>query len=306
MIWIIIGSVLLALVILFLLLEYYIFKRVFYSPQKGQNSEYNLVREINIDDVKERATKLVNELLKIPAEDLYTTSYDKLKLHAYFYRCESSDEYVVFFHGFRRTARRSYAGRAMDMMAAHKNVILVDQRAHGLSEGHHLTFGKKEQYDVVSWVNYIKKTFGENVKITILGVSMGGTAVLGASDKIDERVKIIADAPYISVKDVVYKTIAKLKFNPKVLFPLVEIACILYCHTSLECDVSRNIEKSKNKILIIHGSEDTIVNYKTTEEIYLKNKDHVQYELFEGVGHGLAYLKDTEKYQKVMSDFINN
>ena len=306
MTFIIIASVFCILLISILLFERYVYKRVFYSPQKGQNSEYNAVRALNATDLKERATKLVNELLEIPSEDLYTISFDKLKLHAYFYKSEGSNEYIIFFHGFRRTARRSFAGRAMDCLKAHKNVILVDQRAHGQSEGHELTFGKKEQYDVVSWVNFIQQKFGKDAKITLVGVSMGATAILGASDKIDERIKIVADAPYISVKDVVIITMSKIKMNPRVIYPLVAFSSILYCHSTLDCDVSKNVNKSKNKIFLIHGSEDEIVPYKEVEKMYLENKDHVKYELFDGIGHGLAYLRATEKYRKVFFDFINN
>ena len=306
MIWIIIVSILLILFCGILLFEFYVYKRVFYSPQKGQNSEYNAVRELNASDLKERATKLVNELLEIPSEDLYITSFDKLKLHAYFYKCEGSREYIVFFHGFRRTARRSFAGRAMDCLKEHKNVILVDQRAHGLSEGHQLTFGKKEQRDVVSWVNFIQEKFGRDSKITLVGVSMGATAILGASDRIDENIKIVADSPYISIKDVIKVTMARIKMNPKVTYPIVALSSVLYCHSTIECNVSDNVRKSKNRILIIHGSEDFLVPYKDVEALYLANKDHVEYELFEGIGHGLPYLRATEKYRKVFFDFINN
>ena len=173
MIWIIIGSILLVLICVILGIEYYAYKKVFYSPYKGQNSEYNIVHMKGLEEVGARGTQLVNELLKIPAEDLYTTSFDNLKLHAYLYKSEGSNEFVICFHGLRRTARRSFAGRTMDLLKAKKNVILVDLRAHGLSKGHSITYGKKEQYDVVTWVNYVKEKFGEDAKITLIGVSMG-------------------------------------------------------------------------------------------------------------------------------------
>ena len=306
MVWIVVGSIFIVLLCLLLLFEWYVYKRVFYSPHKGQNSEYNAVRDIHAEDLKEKATELVNELIKIPSEDLYITSYDKLKLHAYLYKSECSNEYIVFFHGFRRTARRSFAGRTLDCLKEHKNVILVDQRAHGLSEGHELTFGKKEQYDVVSWVNFIQERFGKDAKITLVGVSMGATAILGASDKIDENIKIIADSPYVSVKNVIKVTMAVIKMNPKVIYPIVALSSILYCHETLECDISKNVERSGNRILIIHGTEDNLVPYKATEALCLANKNKARYELFDGIGHGLAYLKATEKYRKIFFDFINN
>lgn len=306
MIWIILGSVLLVLICAFFLLLRYAYKRVFYSPQKVQNSEFNAVRVLNAEDLKERANKLVTELMEIPYTDLTTKSYDNLNLHAYFYERKGSNEYIVFFHGFRRTARRSFAGRAMDCLALKKNVILVDHRAHGLSEGHALTFGKKERHDVLTWVKFIKDRFGPDAKITLVGVSMGGSAILFVADQLDPDVKIIADSPYISIKDVVVETTKILKMKPRIVCPLLTLSSLLFCHETINFDATEPVKKSKNKILIIHGTEDTLVPYKSVENLYLKNKEHIHYEVFDGMGHGLAYLRETEKYRKVFFDFINN
>ena len=304
MVWIIVGSILLLLLIVIILLARMVYKKVFYSPITGQNNEFRDVKDLDYKGAKEKARALTEEMLKIPYEDLETKSYDKLKLHAYFYRSEGSDEYVIFFHGYRRTARRSFSGLTMDLLKVKKNVILVDQRAHGESEGHTTTFGKKEQYDVVTWVNYVKEHFGEDVKITISGVSMGATAVLFAADKIDERVKIIADSPYISIKDVVLSTIKKLKMKAFYAYPIMVISSLLFCHMTLDYDAYKCVSKSKNKVLIIHGGADTIVPYQMSERVYLDNKDHVEYALFPEVGHGLPYLNETEKYVKIFIDFI--
>lgn len=307
MIWIILGSVLLLLILAFLGFEYYVYKRVFYSPHKGQNDEFATFAHMKgIADLAGKATELVKELLKVPSEDLYVTSHDKLKLHAYFYKSEGSKDYVVYFHGFRRTARRSFAGRALDLLKAKKNVILVDERAHGLSKGHKMTYGKKEQYDVVTWVNYIQQKFGKDVNITIIGISMGATALLAAADKIDVKVKIIADSPYMSTKDVVKRVLAGKKLNPKVGYFFISLASIIYCHTSMKLNVVDNIHNSKNKILILYGTADSYVPYTVIEAVFFNNKDHVKLELFDGVGHGIAYNRATEQYRKAMFDFINN
>ena len=41
-----------------------------------------------------------------------------------------------------------------------------------------------------------------------------------------------------------------------------------------------------------------------SERVYLANKDHVQYEVFDGVDHALSYMKDTERYKKIVQDFL--
>ena len=305
MFWIIFGSIVFVLICVFLAVEYYAFKKVFYSPEKDQNNDYKIVNLKGAEDIRERATLLVDELLKIPYEDIYTTSYDKLKLHAYFYRNKDSNDYVLLFHGLRLTARRNFPGRVMDLIKAKKNVVLVDLRAHGLSEGHKIAYGKKEQYDVVSWVNYIKQEFGEDAKITLLGVSMGGTAVLGAADKLDESVKIVADSPYFSSADVIKKELGRIKKHSKIYYAVISLASIIYCHVTLKYDVIDSIHNSKNKILLIYGTADSFVPYSVIEGVFLGNKEHIQLELFDGVGHGITYMREPEKYLEVMLDFIN-
>ena len=307
MVWIIIGSILFILILAFLGYEYYVYKQVFYSPIKGQNDELATYAHMKgVADLAARATELVKELMNVPSEDLYVTSYDNLKLHAYFYKNTDSNEYVVYFHGFRRTARRSFAGRALELIRMNKNVILVDERAHGLSEGHKMTYGKKEQRDVLTWVNFIQDKFGKDVKITLIGISMGATAILGVSDKIDEKIKIIADSPYMSTKDVVKRALIGKKMNPKLGYLLIAIASIIYCHNSIKLNVLENIHSSKNKILIIYGTADSLVPLSVIEAVFFNNKDHVKLEIFDGVGHGIAYNRATEQYRKTLLDFIND
>ena len=306
MVFIIIGSVLLGLLLIILILSIVGYKVVFYSPIKGQNSDFNKVKKVNYNGISHKVNESVNQILKIPYEDLYIKSYDGLKLHAYFYKSEGSKEYIVFFHGYRRTARRNFCGLALDSLKEHKNVILVDQRAHGQSEGHQTTFGIKERHDVVSWLKYVRERFGEECKIIVDGVSLGATAILMALDKIDERVTVIVDSPYYSVKDVFIKTIRSYKLSPAFFYPLAIFIARVYCHMSLKSDIPSCIDKSKNKMLIIHSRSDTLVSYKLSEKIYEEHKDHIQLVLFDGDEHGFSYLRQTEKYRENFFKFLKD
>lgn len=306
MIWIILGIVLFVIILGFFLFLYYVYRKAFYSPAKWQNKDLDLSKSINYQGLEERAISLINNLLAIPYEDVYINSFDGLKLHGYFYKCDGSKEVAIMFHGYRGTARRDFSGGAIEMMKLNKNVLLVDHRAHGLSEGHTITFGKREQRDVVSWINFVKERLGENLKICIVGISMGGATVLMSSDKIDPEIKIIADCPYSSIKDEIKETLRKHHLSPTLLWPFTALASIVYGHTKMNSDALDNVSRSKNKILIIHGTSDTIVPHKMSERVYLKNKHHVQYELFEGVEHGLSYIRDTERYRKLIIDFLKD
>ncbi len=295
------------MICLILILAYILYKRAFYSPIKGQNNEFNLAQGLNYQGVANKANECVAVMLKIPYEDLETKSKEGFKLHGYFYKSEGSNEYVIMFHGYRRTARRSFSGLTMDLLKEHKNVILVDFRGHGQSEGHKITLGKKEQYDVLSWINFAKEHFGEDIKITIVGVSMGAASVLMASDKInDDRVKIIADSPYISSKQIIKLIIRGKKKSVAIFYPLTLLSALIFCHTYLKYDVTDYVRNSNNKILIIHSGYDRAVPYQESLRVEACNKEHVTVEIFEGIEHGLCYLKCTDEYRKIFFDFINN
>ena len=255
---------------------------------------------------RDESIAIIKKLVSLPYEDLYTTSHDGLKLHAYFYENKNSNHYVLMFNGYRGTPRRDFSGGALLAMELNKNVLLIDQRAHGKSEGHSLTFGRKEQFDVLNWIEFAKKKWGNSIKITIVGISMGGATVLMASDKIDPEIKIIADCPYSTEKDVIKHAIRKMGLPTFIFWPLAYLAALFFAHASLKDDARNNVSRSKNKILIIHGTKDTIVPHPMSERILLGNEDHVQYEKFEGGEHALSYFREPKRYKEIVKKFIDS
>ena len=302
---IIIGSIILALVLAFFALLFYIYTVVFHSPKKWQNNEYRLEKALDVPGAKEKTFEYVTKIREIPYQDLFIKSYDGLKLHAYLYENKSSDEFILMFNGYRGIVRRDYAGKGLETLARGKNLVLIDQRAHGQSKGHSLTLGRKEQRDVVSWVNFIKEKYGESAKITVSGVSMGASTVIFAADKLPADVKVFADSPYASEKEIIINILKAQKKNPKIFWPLVYLAALFFAHVRLKDDAVEYVSKAKCKILIIHGTGDTIVPIEMSERMYEANKEHVQLTKFEGLDHALAFLQDREKYLETIFEFID-
>ena len=76
--------------------------------------------------------------------------------------------------------------------------MMIDQRAHGKSEGRTMTFGVFERFDVLSWIDYTVERVGKKTRIVLAGISMGAATVLMASNlNLPPNVKgIMADCPY--------------------------------------------------------------------------------------------------------------
>ena len=68
-----------------------------------------------------------------------------------------SDRYAVCAHGYRCHGRREFRYITKFYHDRGFNVLLVDHRASGESEGAWITFGKKESEDLLLWINWIKK-----------------------------------------------------------------------------------------------------------------------------------------------------
>ena len=290
------------IVLLFIgLLGLYIYS--FYSPKKGQSDHYNLNSPI-YRGMEEQVKPLIDNIIAIPYEDAYITSFDKLKLHARVYLKENSKKVAVLCHGYRGTPYRDFSGGAVEVLKLGYNVILIDERAHGLSQGHSITFGVRETRDAIDWVKYARNRFGEDIDLALIGISMGGAVVLMAADKVG-KAKIIADCPFSAPKVILQQTVKELGLPVPIFYPLVNLSSIIFTHTNLnKLSAYDSIKNTTNKVLIIHGGSDSVVPNWISNDLYQEYPDKIQYELFEGADHGMSYLVDKPRYQHIIREFL--
>ena len=290
------------IVLLFIgLLGLYLYS--FYSPKKGQSDHYNLNSSI-YRGMEEQVKPLIDNIIPIPYEDAYITSFDKLKLHARVYLKENSKKVAVLCHGYRGTPYRDFSGGAVEVLKLGYNVILIDERAHGLSQGHSITFGVRETRDAIDWVKYARNRFGEDIDLALIGISMGGAVVLMAADKVG-KAKIIADCPFSAPKVILQQTVKELGLPVPIFYPLVNLSSIIFTHTNLnKLSAYDSIKNTTNKILIIHGGSDSVVPNWISNDLYQEYPDKIQYELFEGADHGMSYLVDKPRYQHIIREFL--
>lgn len=74
------------------------------------------------------------------------------------------------------------------------NILLIDLRSHGKSEGKIYSFGYYERIDILSWCNYINENYNDK-KIVLFGVSMGATAMMMCmgDSRLPNNVKVLID-----------------------------------------------------------------------------------------------------------------
>ena len=193
-------SILSGILVLVLLTAAICFFKVFYSPKRrvlGED-EYEIpegeIYEVFRDDI----IAWTKEVRTLPHEDVSITSYDGLTLKGKYYEYKKGAITELLFHGYQGNAERDLSGGIERCFSLGRNALIIDHRASGTSDGSVITFGVREKRDVLSWIDFAIKHFGEDVKLVLTGVSMGAATVLMVSgEKLPKNVVcILADCPY--------------------------------------------------------------------------------------------------------------
>ena len=117
------------------------------------------------------------------AEDIFLPSYDGLRLHGQLLQQPSAKGTILLFHGYRSSWIIDFSIVLPYYYSLGYNLLAVDERAHGQSEGVYITFGVHERRDVVTWAQYAAMHFGPDHPLFLGGLSMGATTVLLADRK---------------------------------------------------------------------------------------------------------------------------
>ena len=302
---IVIFSILGVLLLLFIIAIITMYFLIYHRPSKRHPNDMNILKTKMYRDYEERIKDLINNLMSISYKDIYIESFDEKTLHGKLYENKQSKKVAIMCHGYKGTPYRDFSGGASEFIKMGYNVILIDERAHGKSEGHSITFGIKERKDVLSWLEFAQKRFGLDYKYVLVGISMGGATVLNLADKVDSNIKIIADCPYARIKELFIYDIKMLKLPVFIFYPLLRLTGILFAHVDIaKFDNYQAINNTTNKVLIIHGNKDSVVPYTLSQKLYETYPDKIQYELFDGAEHGVSYLVDDERYRRIVKQFL--
>lgn len=251
--------------------------------------------------------KCVKEVMAVPYEEVQVLSHDGLLLSGKYYHLHDDAPLIMFFHGYRCSAIRDGNGIFLYTRKLGFNVLLADQRAHGNSQGKTITFGVKERYDVQSWVDYFTKRFGENQKIYLSGLSMGGATVLMASNVGLPKnvVGIVADCPYSSPKAILCSVIKQMCFPVKVTYALAKLSAKWIGKFDVEeSSAIEAVQECDIPILILHGDADDFVPCSMSMDCQLAGENHVQLVLIQGAAHGMSHCVDTPSYEAAVYDFF--
>ncbi len=244
-----------------------------------------------------------------PHTKVTVTSFDGLTLSARLYPAAKARGAIAVFHGYRSTSLRDYAC-AVDMYRRFGfDVLMVDQRAAGDSEGNAITFGVRERHDALAWARFLSERYGADKPIFLSGISMGAATVMMATAlPLPENVRgIVADSGFTTPADIIGTVAARDFHLPKQLvLPFLNAASRLFGGFGLyEANALTALAHNHIPVLFVHGEADSFVPCDMSRRAFDVCASPKRLVTVPGAEHGCGYLVEPERLTHELEEFFN-
>jgi len=190
------------------------------------------------------------------------------------------------------------------------NVLVIDSRCHGLSDGTYNTIGVKESGDVLAWAKLVHERF-HNREIYIHGICIGTSSGLFAMEegRCPAYLRgLVTEGCYVSFPETFRRHMIALN-RPR--FPVLQMVMFqIYRRTGTNVYKYKPIHaigklKEDHRVLFLYGEKDIFSIPEKSRKLFAacsaKDKKLVW---FERGGHSHLRINNTEKYDQAIIDFF--
>ena len=317
------------------MIAYPLFRFITYAGKEQKTSYFNshnkiIARNSSINHPKHKYKDALDQAMNWcksqDMKDFYIKSVDGLKLHATYLPAENPVRTVILCHGYKGSRFGSVCHMAEFLHDEGCNLLFIDQRCCDESEGKYITFGSKEQFDILCWIRMLHKTGiadrgnkinggndtdrgNKKLPIYIYGQSMGASSVLLASGhKLPSEVKgIIADCGFHSMKEQLRDLASGWFHLNRIDFMLlrVDLLCNYFASFRMkDTETEKALRKNRLPVLFFHGTEDTYVLPKHSIENYNACAGPKELVLVPGARHLCSSYENPELYKSKLTEFF--
>ena len=188
------------------------------------------------------------------------------------------------------------------------NILVMDTRAHGLSDGKYVTAGVKEHEDLLLWIELIRSRHSV-ASFLVHGVCIGGAAAIYAycaAKKSSMIEKIVTDGLYINYYEIFKQHM--IEFNKPVLF-FVYLTFFYVRLLSgagiLKETPDRRMGEIDIPILFLWSRQDKYCSEENCLKLFdACASEHKQMKFFPLGGHSYVKYFNTEEYNRTIEEFL--
>ncbi len=216
---------------------------------------------------------------------------------------------VILFHGVT-ASKENLLAEAYDFRLSGYNILMVDFRGHGNSEGSTTTIGAREYEEVKLAYDFVLAKGEKN--IFLYGISMGAVAVLKAVAEYDLHPSgAILEMPFLSMQKHMQARARLLGFGG---FPEKPFGFLVTGWVSIEKGVnayryraSDYAKKVSCPVLLQWGAEDNIVLRNEIDKVFdALGSAHKKKVIYDHAGHESLLQKEPGKWRMEVEAFLQN
>ncbi len=188
------------------------------------------------------------------------------------------------------------------------NVLVIDPRGHGQSDGEFNTVGFEESGDAVAWVNFLKDNYGMR-SIVFHGICIGaagGIIALTSSECPDIVDGIVTEGMFPNFGESMKNHLIERKKPVFILYDLINMWMKHFTGHTMNIGPIDFIEKLRVPLLMLHSREDLYSTPEYAEKLFrLAGCEQKKLVWFEHGRHSMLRITDTDRYDRAIGEFLS-
>lgn len=235
---------------------------------------------------------------------------EDLQIAAWYVPNAESSRAAILVHGRDASKQNAISGKIVELSAALYEagfaVLTIDMRGHGESEGERYSFGVYERWDVLGAVDFLVDKGFEPESIGVLGISMGGSAIMGAAFEDPTIGALVLESTFADLNPLIEEQWENESGLPKFFLPGVYLMNRLiygYDLTAIQ-PVEEIVKFAPGPILIMHCRTDDLVSMWHPETL-LAAVPYAQTAYFDDCDHAELFRDYPEEYKELVIPFFD-
>jgi uncharacterized protein len=245
--------------------------------------------------------------LDVASEDVAIPVKSGSPLSGWWLPRPESKHVIVVCYGYRNR-KWEMLGIGAALWRRGYNVLLFDYHGHGAHAGTRVTLGYRERDDALAAIDFAYQRV-PGALLGVIGYSMGGAIAIMAAARDQRILALVADSPFAEqrnpVRKRVHRSLHLARAGSPLLFLADQFLYRLLGYHFRDVEPIRDIKHlGRRPVLLIHGTEDSIVDYRDSEALYNAAPGPKEIWLVPKVDHCGAYFLDRPAYVERISSFF--
>jgi fermentation-respiration switch protein FrsA (DUF1100 family) len=240
-------------------------------------------------------------------DDVNVTASDGVRLVGW-YIPTTNGSVVLAQHGYK-SQRGEMLNEAAMLHRHGYGVLITSFRAHDMSDGSLITFGRGELLDLEAWLAFARRQAGVNSKrIGIIGNSLGGTLAIELAAREPDIGGVVTNSAFSSLRDTLDTSVRFFTGLPPFPFaPLISFWAEREAGIRVDdVDATRWIGRiGPRPVLLMQGGSDVVISTTSGQRLYDAAREPKELWFDPKVGHAGFDTAKPEEYERRVVRFFD-